>query len=569
MDIAFNSYLCPYDTGRTDRIPELVIQVRETYPHEDAGISPNTKFAEERIAADRSGAGESWSHQELDVSGIGGPRALVIGELLPSTTLSDIMAIHPAQRPSSPTEFNPAQHPFIRQNVTRHIVVARVIDKTQDIRSLRLFVLFSKKDGLCRMLRLPGAKNAHLEDRIFFYSEWTRNPGPFASNYHGHYLHHRFSAWRRDIYNFMCRLPQSGNTLNSLSWHKRLEVGSRIPIPIHLTKPTKKTNLLPAPAPVPAKTATNGQAIDCQPEEERLLERLLCGKEEYHVAEAREAADTFQGNWFNGTDMEFRIQPVHLMELGLGLRAEVLGHPFLPAREVWKSFVINFCILSDANPTLVDSSLEVSESVVLPDPGNLDPLLTCILMAHKLARINQAILSPAFTTPKIQPPTHPVIKAEAFDGEPRGIDEQSQGLDETPQSVGENTELPTEGDITVIEALIKAVEKEVKGMKEKSARGAAIVINASELHHFRRLDERLQKTSGVHRRMGIRRKMCRQVHKTQWGWLGEETLDRLRDEQIALQTKFLGALADDNQDMEAQGEDVMIKRKYGMDIDGW
>lgn len=225
--------------------------------------------------------------------------------------------------------------------------------------------------------------------------------------------------------------------------------------------------------------------------------------------------------------------------------------------------------MSDANPTLVDSSLEVSGSVVLPDRGNLDPLLTCILMAHKLARINQAVISPEFKTPKNQPQTHPVIKTEAFDGQPRSMAEQSQGLDDTPQRLCENTEPPTEGDITAIEALIKAVEKEVKGMKERSTGGAAIVINASELHHFRRLDERLQKTSGVHRRMGILRKMCRQVHKAQWEWLGKETLDRLRDEQIALQTKFLGALAGDNQDVEEQGEDMMSKREDGMDIDGW
>ena len=40
--------------------------------------------------------------------------------------------------------------------------------------------------------------------------------------------------------------------------------------------------------------------------------------------------------------------------------------------------------------------------------------------------------------------------------------------------------------------------------------------------------------------------MCRQVRETQWERLAEETMDRLRDEQLALQSELLGALLDDN-----------------------
>ena len=64
--------------------------------------------------------------------------------------------------------------------------------------------------------------------------------------------------------------------------------------------------------------------------------------------------------------------------------------------------------------------------------------------------------------------------------------------------------------------------------------------------------------------------MCRQVRETQWEWLAEETMDRLRDEQLALQSELLGARLDDNPELEEaveEGEgEGMIKVEDGMDL---
>ena|SRR3569833_100025 len=161
---AFNSKLIALEIGETDRVERRLIRVGVTY----GGV--NAEQTNDVIKNDESGAGLSWSDEELQIGDDGdwANIAVVVGELLVDVEAEVAGSWSQNLIAQTVKSLDPKQHQVIPRGFKKAAIIVAKLDEP----IVTFFALAAKSwNGLCEAWWLD--ESIVDNDYLFFYPEWT------------------------------------------------------------------------------------------------------------------------------------------------------------------------------------------------------------------------------------------------------------------------------------------------------------------------------------------------------------------------------------------------------------
>ncbi|CAG9991671.1 unnamed protein product, partial [Clonostachys byssicola] len=338
VELAINTELYVYDTGRPDRLEKRVIRVqRESNGKIEKWPDPGSGDEDDY---DPSEAGQSFGRRETEVFGVPMDQlVVVVGELLPFGLKLDYSA-----RTSWPTDLSQVIENAIMviDPDDIRIVVCLLKDPLR-----RLYVLANKKDGLCSLRSLPSWH----EEKTFYYREWAK------INYRTLYTEVQKKAWKNEINEFCLTFVRQNNAhipalhLSAVG-EQFTQKQSRFECVVsNLKKSLACYKHSENPEHLNHMLLQLDQALGCQSDGTsqkkgmKLIVNLISGDEELTREEADKAAAAYKSIWSAATphDLPQAVTGAALYQLGTGLRTKVLGEYPTLQRNRYQQFISSFC----------------------------------------------------------------------------------------------------------------------------------------------------------------------------------------------------------------------------------
>ncbi|KAI0441879.1 hypothetical protein F4803DRAFT_551673 [Xylaria telfairii] len=186
--LAYSSHRWGYRYASTDRKPYQVIRIASVESQTLSQSTSKSTLNIDIILNDNTGAGKSWSREELNINGAHYSQlAVVVGELLPKNPMDELGFV---SLPKQIRLFDERVHYVVNTVQDARIVVAKFMD--MGVARRFLYGLHTKQNGLCKTAPLPQT----VHDRLVFYPEWTCGGHQYA--YHSY-----FRSWKEHIANFI------------------------------------------------------------------------------------------------------------------------------------------------------------------------------------------------------------------------------------------------------------------------------------------------------------------------------------------------------------------------------